>query len=363
MQLTCAINFATNLIEFMKSLPIGLLLLLTILLISCEEETIHTPIAVTPEAGQIQLEVMHLERELFAVDFKNSNRVSQDLYQKYGAFWCRYVEQDLRLAACQSDSVQQLLYPFVVNTAIMEAHQAIQSTFTTADFELYDDQLTGAFQKWKSIYPDKKVPRVVYYQSAWNNNISPMEDYLGIGLDCYLGNAHPVIQKLSTEIIPTYQKNDMRKDYLVADAVKGWVAYQHRELYQAKDLLNEFIFYGKLMHFSRSLVPEIPDSIMLNWTAQEIQWAKDNEWNTWKEVAREDRLFDKKMQEINKWFAQGPFTGARGIPQESSPQLGIWIGWQMVSQYMQAHPEVTLLQLMAEGDNTKILSAYKPKRS
>jgi hypothetical protein len=346
----------------MKSLPIGLLLLLTILLISCDEETIYTPIVVTPEAEQIQMKVMHLEQDLFVVDFKNSNRVSQDLYQKYGAFWCHFVEADLALAACQSDSVQTLLYPFVVNSTILEAHQAIMQGFSPDDFIGYEQQLNQAFQKWKSIYPAKNSPTLVYYQSAWNSNITPMDEYLGISLDCYLGPEHKVTQRLSTEFIPVYKKKDMRKDYLVSDAIKGWVAYQHKELYQPKDLLHEFIFYGKLMYLSRSLLPEVPDSTMLNWSADELQWAKDNEWNTWKVVAKEDRLFDKKMQEINKWFAQGPFTGAQDIPQESSPQLGIWLGWQMVSQYMQAHPEVTLLQLMAESDNTKILSAYKPKR-
>ena len=339
-----------------------LLVLSTSLLCACGDEHPHTPIEITETASQLQLEFLHLEKDLFQSDFKNSNRVSQDLYQKYGTFWCAYVEQDLQLAACQSDSVQTLLYPFVVNTAILEAQQAIANTFSEADFGEYNEQLTEAMRRWQSLYPDRTVPKVVYYQSAWNNNIHPLDGYLGIALDSYLGPDHAVIQKLSTEQIPGYKKLDMRKDYLVPDAVKGWVAYQHRELYQPKDLLHELVFYGKLMHITRSLLPEPADSLLLNWSSQEVQWAKDNEWNTWKEVAREDRLFDKKMAEINRWFTQGPFTGAKGIPQESSPQLGIWLGWQMVSQYMEQHPEITIAQLLAEKDDLKILAAYKPKR-
>jgi hypothetical protein len=346
----------------MKYTSWSLVVLSTFLLISCDDEHPHTPIALTPQAEKLRMEYLHLEQDLFNADFKNSDRVSQDLYQKYGAFWCNYIEQDLALAACTSDSVQKLLYPFVVNTAIMEANQSIRLVFSTADFENYQEQLTTAMQKWQSLYPDKQAPKIVFYQSAWNNNISPMDDYLGISLDCYLGTQHPVIQKLSTEIIPSYKKQDMRKDHLVADAVKGWVAYQHRSLYQPKDLLHEFIFYGKLMHISRSLLPETPDSTLLNWTSKELAWAQANEWNTWKEVAREDCLFNKKMNEINKWFAQGPFTGAKNMPQESSSQLGIWIGWQMVSQYMAKNSQISIAQMLSETDDLKILAAYSPKR-
>lgn len=338
------------------------LVLCTILLNSCDEENPHTPIAVVPAAEHLELQFMHLERDLFEADFKNSSRVSQDLYQKYGAFWCAFVENDLQLAACASDSVQALLYPFVVNSAILETHAAIGQEFSPEDFAQIEGALTEAFRKWASVYPDSTMPRVVYYQSGWNNNIYPMSGYLGIALDSYLGPDHPVTQKLSTDIIPQYKKNDMRKDYIVPDAVKGWVAYTHRDLYQPKDLLHELLFYGKLMHMTRSLLPELPDTLLLNWSEKELQWAQDNEWNTWKVVANEDRLFDKKMSEVSRWFAQGPFTGARDIPQDSSPQLGIWLGWQMVSQYMQSHPEVTLPQLMADNDDLKILAAYKPKR-
>lgn len=334
----------------------------TWMLISCGDENPHTPIAVTPTAEQLQVQFMHLERDLFAADFKNSDRVSQDLYQKYGDFWCAFVESDLQMAACTSDSVQSLMYRFVVHSDILETNKAISTVFSESDFAEFEEQLNDAFRKWSSLYPDQKVPSVVYYQSGFTNNVHPINGYLGIALDGYLGPEHPLTKKLSVEIIPQYKKEDMRKDYIVSDAVKGWVAHSHRHLYQSKDLLHELMFYGKLMHMTRSLLPEVPDTLLLNWSTAELEWAEQNEWNTWKELAREEQLFNKKASEIAKWFAQGPFTGAKGLPQESSPQLGIWIGWRMVSQYMAAHPEVTLVQLMAEQDDRKLLAAYQPKR-
>jgi hypothetical protein len=51
------------------------------------------------------------------------------------------------------------------------------------------------------------------------------------------------------------------------------------------------------------------------------------------------------------------------VPQESAPQLGVWLGWNIVRQYMERHPEVTLNGLLSEGDHQKILSAFVPGKS
>jgi hypothetical protein len=73
-------------------------------------------------------------------------------------------------------------------------------------------------------------------------------------------------------------------------------------------------------------------------------------------------MYQSKSFEINKWFADGPFTGSEGVPQESPPQLGVWLGWSMVRQYMEKNPAITMTQLLAEKDYQKILSAYTPRR-
>jgi uncharacterized protein YjaZ len=62
--------------------------------------------------------------------------------------------------------------------------------------------------------------------------------------------------------------------------------------------------------------------------------------------------------EISKWVNDGPFTS--GLPQESPSRVGIWIGWQMVKQYMEKNPSLTIPQLMDFEDVSVILNNYKP---
>lgn len=329
----------------------------------CETEKPLQKVELPKEVAAREITFKRLDNDLFNSDFNNPRPACQQLYRKYGQFFCEYVEGDLMLASCKSDSVCSLLNGFVSNRDIKTSKAEIDKVFPDEVLSQYTEQLTDAFRKWNFYFPDSIVPEVIYYQSAWNNNIHPTDSAVGIALDCYLGTQNSIIKKLHPEFFPKYKKDNMEAAFMVADAVKGWVAYKSKHYYSPKNLLSEMIFYGKLMYISEALVPELPDSVMMNWTSGEVEWAEKNEWLTWKTIANEKVLFQQKPFEINKWFTDGPFTGAAGVPQDSPPQLGVWFGWNIVRQFMQSNQGVTLQALLSETDDQKILSAFKPKRN
>ncbi len=320
-------------------------------------------VEISQEAKQLNISFYHFDDDLFALDFSQADSATQLLYQKYGSFYCDFIESDLRLAPCHDPQVGNLLRPFVENKDILEARAEIKRQFTPEQFARLDESLSDALRKWNHYFPDSLVPRVIYYQSAWNTQVAATDSTIGISLDCYLGKKNPITQQLPPELFPNYMKANMESEYLVADAIKGWIAFKSRHLYKPKDLLTEMVFYGKMMYLSEALMPDLPDSTLMSWSTAQWQWAEKNEWNVWKTIANEKVMFQTKPFEINKWFNDGPFTGAQGVPQQSPPQLGVWFGWKIVRQYMQAHPEITPQQLWIESDARKILSSYKPNRN
>lgn len=326
----------------------------------CENDKPIKKIVLTPEAKKAEIKFLRFDDDLFHADFSNP-AASQQLYQKYGRFFCRFVENDLLLAECQSDSVGALLIPFVRNRDIIETRKEIEKHFPKEKIEVLNQLLTETFRRWNHFFPESAIPEVIYYQSAWNNNISCSDSAVGISLDTYLGYDNKVTQQLSPEAFPNYKKQNMDEKYIHADVVKGWAAFKFGHYYERKDLLSELIFYGKLMYTAEALAPEIPDSIMMSWSTSQMKWAEGHEWNTWKALANEKVMYQSKGFEIAKWFADGPFTGAIGIPQDSPPQLGVWIGWKIVRDFMSAHPEMTPAMLWEAKENQKILSAFKPK--
>ena len=70
----------------------------------------------------------------------------------------------------------------------------------------------------------------------------------------------------------------------------------------------------------------------------------------------------RTVPEIKKYTSEGPFTAA--FSKAAPPRIGYWIGWQIVRQYMNNNPEVTMQQLMDNNDAQQLLakSKYKPKK-
>jgi len=122
------------------------------------------------------------------------------------------------------------------------------------------------------------------------------------------------------------------------------------------------LFEGKVKYFTKALLPEVPDSIIMGYTVAQLKWVSENEAEMWAHYAEKDMLYKEEPNAFMRYLNDGPFTSADGVPQESAPAIGVWTGWKIVQSYMNNHPEVTLEGLMNENNFDKILkeSKYKP---
>lgn len=334
--------------------------MLFILACGCNDDKPLQKIEIAPEAAQLTARARSFDMDLFACDFHEPMHCADSLKANYGSFFCGFVEDDLRLAECSSDSVGMLLGMFTADQQIATTHRAVMEVFSPEKRQEFTNELTGVIQRWHHFFPAKPVPEIIYYCSAWNRSIATTDSCIGIALDCYLGPNHEITKKLSPDIFPGYVKENMDEQYIISDAVKGFAAWQARNVYQPKDLLSELIFYGKIMYIAEALAPDLADSTLMSWTSKQWEWAQGGEEEVWKTLANEKTMYHSKPFEINKWFADGPFTSATGIPQQSAPQIGVWMGWNIIRSYMKKYPEVTLEALLSETDHQRLLSAYIP---
>lgn len=75
----------------------------------------------------------------------------------------------------------------------------------------------------------------------------------------------------------------------------------------------------------------------------------------WLHLVEKKMLYSSNRMDIIRYINDGPYTS--GFPTESPARTGIWIGWQIVRQYMDKHPETTLPELMNNIDYQGILNA------
>ena len=152
----------------------------------------------------------------------------------------------------------------------------------------------------------------------------------------------------------------MRKEYIVNDLVHAWMSKTFPNNNKSGTLLNEMVYQGKLLYLADAMMPEVNDSIKIGFTKKQLDWCNNHVKDVWGYMIKNKFLYSNDMAMVTKFTGEGPFT--TGFVKESPARAGVWIGWKIVREYMNTHPEITLEQLMQENDPQKILSLsnYKP---
>ena len=187
--------------------------------------------------------------------------------------------------------------------------------------------------------------------------------YIGIGLDMFLGKDSPFYPAL-VQSIPQYISRRFTPENIAPRVVETYI---REELYPESDaivsLLDKMVYNGKVLYLMQKSLPTIPDSLLIGYTDAQSAWCKNYEADIWAYFIDEKLIFESDYLKIQKFLTDAPFTPGLGENNQSAPKLGVWVGWQIVKNYMDKHPDLEPKDLLALQDGQKILkdSGYKPK--
>lgn len=277
------------------------------------------------------------------------------LLNQYPELYKAFVEVMLQEGYAIDTITAVRMLDFLSNKEIKEIYSAIEEEFPNQ--QILNEEFTEAFKHFKYHFPGEKIPNIIGFYSNYNAKTLLADSSIAIGLELYLGENHPITKRIESPNIPQYIKRKMDKNYLVSDALKYFLLNKY---YQdnGEDFLSTIVSMGKIMYLLDALEPQKEDWKKMGYSQQQMEWCKDNEEQIWKYIIEEQLLFSVNQERINHFIDEAPFT--KGLPQESPSMVGIWIGWQMVRDYMSENESVTLQQLIDETDSKKILKYYQP---
>lgn len=301
-----------------------------------------------------------MEREFFSANPDSLNLVHLGLLAEYRVFYQRYIENITGIGLVNDPAISYSLKTFISDKYIREIYKDTEKKYMD-DIEDIRQGLTGAFKRSRYYFPRMVVPEIVTFISGFQYAIAVTDSVLGIGLDMYLGSDYSNYPRAG---FPLYKIALMDRDYIVPDAMKAWLMTEFfsEESQGPGDMLGTMIQYGKIMYLSDAILPDTEDSLKTGYTAAQLGWCKKNEFNIWAHLVDNELLFSTDPAIINKFFNEAPFTS--GLPKESPPKTGIWVGRQIIKSYMENNPEVTIPELMKQQNAQEILnkSKYKPKK-
>jgi len=249
------------------------------------------------------------------------------------------------------------MYDFVTDEQLITANSIVQVNFEELDW--LEDELYKSFQYLKYYFPEKEVPEVYTYVSGYDYEYRAQyyNDNLIIALDMYLGKDYPVYKNLG---LPSYVLENFSKEFISRDCLYeiGRSFLNYRNI--GNNLLAHMLTEGKLLYIVKALKPDLKETILFNYTPQQMEWVTQNESLVWAYIIENEMLYSSNPNYRQKFILDSPFTSYFGS--ESPARLGNYIGFKIIESYMEENKDEKLKELVKENDIQKILkrSKYKP---
>lgn len=350
----------------MKKTTIGLAIFLILILWSCNDSA-KVPI---PDVSGIDLTTrfVRYEQLLARADTLNSEAAYNEIARAYPAFTELYFGRLVPLyrPGMPADSLIVEFQNYITDPGIRHLLDTVAIVHNDFDTRMRP-AIEQAFKNTKYYFPRWKEPDVYTLISDFGYQHFLFEDEnrntgLGIGLDLYLGRDFPYHRiapgnpSFSQYITRTFDKDHMVKRAMesIYDELEGPLS--------GPRMLDQMMDNGKRLYVLSHILPTTPDSILLEFTAEQTDWVMNNEEQMWAFFFKEKLFYETDMLKINKYINTSPESP--GMPAEAPGMTGNYIGWQIIKSYMERFPSTTIQQLLTMTDAQKIMddSKYKPKK-
>lgn len=331
-----------------------LLFMLPALLIlsACEPD----PLKVDTEAVNLpEMSLLRMDQDFFKFKAEGFEEHKTALQKKYGILFEHFLMNPFRLNGSKDTACKTEILSFINDREIKGASKQIAALYS--DLSDVQSDLSEMRKRFHFHFPKRPLPqKLMTCQSGWNYAVAYMDSSLILSLDMYLGDTSMYYQMLH---YPKYQTRKMNRENIMPDLARGWLLTEFEKDKPENTLINHTIYYGKLFYCVEALLPDLADSLIIGYSAEQMKTCNKYQKQYWSYFAEKNRLYESSLQNIRELTSDGPFTSA--IAPDCPPRIAMWIGWQIVRSYMKKN-KVSIEELLNEKDAQKILakSKYRP---
>lgn len=311
---------------------------------------------------KLNIPIERFDQELSGLNSDSISEIAPVLRKKYTWFYDDYMEKMVGAGPTWDTVYYTNLRSILRNKDYLELSSTVAQTFPS--LEKQQLELNQAFRYIKYYYPKQKFPRLISFISGFAVQTPIGNDYIGIGLDMFLGKNGDRFYPALRQSIPQYISRRFNPENISPRVIEAFI---REEMFLENDsdrtLISKMVYNGKILYFMDSVLPAITDILKIGYSTEQLEWCKENEAGIWAYFLENDLLFESDYMKIQRYLSEAPFTPGLGENSSSAPKLGVWTGWQIVRQYMEKNPDISVQQLMLEKDAQKILagSKYKPR--
>ena len=311
--------------------------------------------------------LQRFEKDFYAIDTTHMAESEAKIRAKYGSFYDFYVHSIMNFGKSENpmDTTRHNPQPFIANFLGNKAIKDLYDTVKTDYSDMSDIQtgLADMFKHFQYYFPKKpRISRVYTFITEFSYGVATYDDTtMCIGLDMYLGSQYRYYESID---LPEFMIAKLKRPYIVSNATEALYnlhfdrSAANAELPLVEAIINE----GRKYYFMECMLPNAPDSLIIGYTSRQAEWCRNSEKSIWQFFNERDLLYKVNYMEQKRYTTDGPTTA--GMPSDSPPKVGSWVGWQIVRKFMKnSGGKVTLNEMLDKYSAKQIftLSNYKPK--
>ena len=314
----------------------------------CGNQQKRGPLIDESELEDVDVKVHRYGKALFTIDTNNFQTELEEIHNEFRLFLGDNID---------NPEITAPLYQFITDTSLISIAKVAENEYP--DISFLELQLEDAYARYLHFFPGFIIPDTYTYISNlyYEKPVIYNDPVLIIALDVYLGPDFPVYRTLG---LPYYIIRRMTSEKIAIDVMMEIYRNNLTPQTKQKTLIDRMIDGGKQMYYLDAVLPNVSDSIKIGYTSKQMDWIVNNRKNIWAFLVDNNLFYSADHKVHNNLTKDGPFTS--GFSNESPPKTAVWLGWQIVRNYMDRNPDITLNELIQEKDSQKIFnkSGYKP---
>lgn len=307
------------------------------------------------EVPAVSMPVRRLDQELFALKTKD------DIFQFLNAN-AELAEAYFQRSKFPHDSILiGQIHAFLQVKANDTLQQDVQKVF--GDAAGLQKDIEQAYRHLRYYYPDAPVPQLCTMVSGFGTfgfgyDLFVSDKYLVIGLDYFVGKEGTY----RPQGVPNYILRRYEPAYIVPGITRLLSDKYNQTDMLDRTLLGQMVAHGKALYFSKSLLPAVPDSLIIGYSDQDMADVQHNEATIYAHFVDNNLLYNNTLEMARDYIQERPYT--LEIADKCPGRIGQWIGWRIVETYARRQDQRNLGQIMAVKDARVLFaqSKYKPEK-
>ncbi len=310
-----------------------------------------------PDVSRIKVPLaqLHFEQDFFAIDTNQLEKSITVLDKKYPGFTTVFLSNILALMPASELADLKSFY-----RAYQPLYQQSNAIFN--EQEKQSQKIKQGLQYVKHYFPNYPLPtQLISFIGPINSFGSILtEDAIAIGLQLFMGKDHPLYTSEEGQALyPAYISRKFEPAYIPVSAMNNIVLDMYPEQLSGKPLVAQMVELGKRMYVVDHLLPALSDTLITGYSSKQLEACMNNQKNIWSFFIQNDLLYKSDPQLVREYVTDGPFTQAFG--KESPGNIGQFLGWQIVKNWMKKNKAVSFEELMKKDPVQLFEEAkYKP---